>query len=118
MSRCGCLVRTMFLRFGSGRPKLSNVLRPITTMLPMVICLNHLKSSGKCHGIWLPAPITRFSDIAAMALKCFIYERAFFSSHHESTLRATSEFLRQELLCQADPMIVELIQQAITRLSP
>ena len=41
-------------------------------MLPVVICLNHLKSSGKCHGILLPLPITRFSDMAAMALKCFI----------------------------------------------
>jgi hypothetical protein len=30
--------------------------------------LNHLKSSGKCQGILLAAPITRFSDIAAMAL--------------------------------------------------
>src|SRR6185437_14304801 len=59
-------------RFGSGLPMDSNVLRPITTTLPVVSCLNHLKSSGKCHGILLPAPITRLSDMAAMALKCFI----------------------------------------------
>src|SRR5207244_2211617 len=36
---------------------------------PVVIFLNHLKSSGKCHGIALPMPITRLSDMAAMALK-------------------------------------------------
>ena len=47
----------------------SNVLRPITNTCPIVVRLNHSKSSGKCHGIVLPEPITRFSDIAAMALK-------------------------------------------------
>src|SRR3569833_169531 len=62
----------MVSRFGNGLPIDSNVLRPITTTLPVVSCLNHLKSSGKCHGILLPAPITRLSDIAAIALKCFI----------------------------------------------
>jgi hypothetical protein len=46
----------------------------MTTTLPVVIFLNHLKSSGRCHGILLPAPITRFSDIAAMALKYFTDE--------------------------------------------
>src|ERR1700690_823374 len=71
MSRCGCFVITMFLRFGRGWPRLSNGLRPMTITLPIVIFLNHLKSSGRCHGILFPAPITRFSDIAAMALKCF-----------------------------------------------
>src|SRR5882724_4958362 len=50
----------------------SKVFRPITMMWPVVSCLNHLKSSGKCHGILFPAPITRLSDIAAMALKCFM----------------------------------------------
>src|ERR1035437_1065174 len=72
MRLCGCRVSTRFFRFGSGWPRLSNVLRPMTTTLPIVIFLNHLKSSGRCHGILLPAPITRFCDIAAMALKCFI----------------------------------------------
>ena len=71
MSDCGCRVRIKFFRFGSGFPKLSNVLRPITTTFPMVVALNHLKSSGKCQGRVLPAPITRFRDIAAMALKYF-----------------------------------------------
>src|SRR5262245_29472355 len=46
----------------------SKVFLPITTTLPVVICLNHLKSSGRCHGILFPAPMTRFSDMAAMAL--------------------------------------------------
>ena len=68
MSFCGCRVSTRFFRFGSGLPRLSKVLRPITTTLPIVVCLNHLKSSGRCQGILFPAPITRFNDIAAMAL--------------------------------------------------
>ena len=49
----------------------SKVLRPMTTTWPVVIFLNHLKSSGKCHGILFPCPMTRFSLIAAMALKYF-----------------------------------------------
>src|SRR5687767_2366107 len=51
---------------------LSNVFLPITMTFPVVIFLNHLKSSGRCHGILFPLPITRFSLIAAIALKCFI----------------------------------------------
>ena len=43
----------------------------MTTTFPVVILLNHLKSSGKCHGILFPCPITRFNDIAAMALNRF-----------------------------------------------
>src|SRR5262245_44575872 len=62
-------LRTMVVRLGSGLPMDSKVLRPITTTWPVVIFLNHWKSSGKCHGILPPAPITRFSDMAAMALK-------------------------------------------------
>jgi len=49
----------------------SKVLRPMTMTCPVVVCLNHRKSSGRCHGIRLPAPITRLSDIAAMAWKRF-----------------------------------------------
>ena len=59
-------------RFGSGLPMDSKVLRPITTTFPVVIFLNHLKSSGRCHGILFPFPMTRFSLIAAMALKYFM----------------------------------------------
>src|SRR5207247_11250330 len=61
----------MVVRFGNGFPIDSNVFRPITITWPVVIFLNHLKSSGKCHGIWFPRPITRFSDMAAMVLKRF-----------------------------------------------
>jgi hypothetical protein len=50
-------------------------LRPMTITLPVVSCLNHLKSSGKCQGILLPAPMTRLRDMAAMALKRFITNR-------------------------------------------
>src|SRR6266704_5726837 len=64
-------LRTRVVRLGNGLPMDSNVLRPITITWPVVIFLNHLKSSGKCHGILPPAPITRFSDMAAMALKGF-----------------------------------------------
>ena len=35
----------------------------------MVVRLKNLKSSGRCHGISLPRPITRFNDIAAMVEK-------------------------------------------------
>ena len=38
-------------RLGNGLPMDSKVFRPITITLPVVICLNHLKSSGRCHGI-------------------------------------------------------------------
>src|SRR5579863_4359904 len=103
-SRCkrpGCRLRTMLMRFGSGLPRLSNVLRPMMTTLPEVNCLNHLKSSGRCHGILLPAPITRFSDIAAMALKCFICESGFFVLRREPNLELILAFLQQEHLCVA-----------------
>src|SRR6266849_3190136 len=59
------------VRLGSGWPRDAKVLRPITTIWPVVIFLNHLKSSGRRQGILLPLPITRLSDMAAMALKCF-----------------------------------------------
>src|ERR1051325_2162995 len=65
------LLSTTVSRFGSGLPMDSNVFRPITITCPVVVSLNHLKSSGMCQGILFPIPITRFSDIAAMALKCF-----------------------------------------------
>src|SRR5437763_1101632 len=67
----GELVKTMVVRFGSGLPMDSKVFRPITTTWPVVIFLNHLKSSGRCQGILFPAPITRLRDMAAMALKGF-----------------------------------------------
>src|SRR2546426_8152523 len=69
-SNCARL-RTTVSRLGSGLPIDSNVLRPITITCPVVIFLNHLKSSGKCHGILLPWPMTRLIDMAAIALKCF-----------------------------------------------
>jgi len=59
----------MVVRLGKHLPIESNVRRPMTMTCPVVIFLNHLKSSGKCHGILLPAPITRLSDMAAIALK-------------------------------------------------
>src|ERR1039457_6194427 len=68
---CGERVRTMVVRFGSGLPMDSKVLRPMTMTWPVVIFLNHLKSSGRCHGMRLPAPITRLRDMAAMALNGF-----------------------------------------------
>src|SRR6185369_8125843 len=61
------LLNTIVSRFGRGFPIDSNVFRPITTMWPVVVFLNHAKSSGRCHGIRLPSPITRFFDIAAIA---------------------------------------------------
>src|SRR2546427_6313869 len=66
-------VRIMVVRLGRGLPIDSKVRRPMTTIWPVVIFLNHLKSSGRCHGILLPAPMTRLSDMAAMALKGFTF---------------------------------------------
>jgi len=60
-------LNTMVSRPGSGRPMDSKVLRPITNTCPSVVALNHLKSSGKCHGMRGPSPMTRLSDMAAMA---------------------------------------------------
>ena len=65
----GLRVSTTVSRPGNGRPIDSNVLRPIASTWPIVVSLNHLKSSGKCQGMVLPLPIARLSDIAAMALK-------------------------------------------------
>src|ERR1019366_3316097 len=64
-------VRTIVVRFGSGLPMDWKVLRPMTMTWPVVIFLNHLKSSGRCHGMRLAAPITRLRDMAAMALNGF-----------------------------------------------
>src|SRR5438445_1629782 len=64
-------VRIMVVRLGRGLPIDSKVRRPMTTIWPVVIFLNHLKSSGRCQGILLPAPMTRLSDMAAIALKHF-----------------------------------------------
>src|SRR5882724_10030848 len=67
----GELVRTTVVRLGNGLPMDSKVFRPMTITWPVVIFLNQLKSSGKCHGILFPAPITRLRDMAAMALNGF-----------------------------------------------
>mgnify|MGYP003330329240 CR=1 FL=1 len=75
-------LRTMVVRLGSGLPMDSNVLRPITMTWPVVVALNHLKSSGKCHGILFPAPMTRFKDMAAMAWKGFILS-ADYAGHFD-----------------------------------
>src|SRR5882724_3132445 len=84
-------LRTIVVRFGSGLPIDSNVLRPMTMTWPVVIFLNHLKSSGKCHGILLPAPITRLSDIAAIAL------RGFTTSNRNRRLDARMRFVAEQL---------------------
>lgn len=64
-------LNTIVLRLGSGLPTDSNVFRPMTKICPVVNCLNHLSSSGRCQGMRLRQPMTRFSDMAAMALKRF-----------------------------------------------
>src|SRR5215470_9715632 len=65
-------VRTRVVRLGRGFPIDSKVFRPITMTCPVVIFLNHLKSSGRCQGMVLRKPMTRLRDIAAIALKGFI----------------------------------------------
>ena len=60
---------TTLRRRGSGRPSDSHVFRPITTVCPVVCSLKNFKSSGNRHGIFPPAPMTRFSPSAAMAFQ-------------------------------------------------
>src|SRR5882724_2283820 len=64
-------VSTRVMRLGSGWPMESKVLLPMTMTWPVVFRLNHWKSSGRCHGMRLPAPITRLRDMAATALNGF-----------------------------------------------
>src|SRR6185369_15026951 len=94
-------LRTIVVRFGSGLPIDSNVFRPITTTWPVVIFLNHLKSSGKCHGIFPAAPITRFSDMAAMALKGYIAQRLVISKLYAGDVTLSTEPLRDGRTLQA-----------------
>src|SRR6266511_4269716 len=75
-------LNTIVSRPGSGLPMDSKVLRPITTTFPVVNFLNHLKSSGRCHGILFPAPMTRFSLMAAMALKRFTSRLSLYFRRH------------------------------------
>ncbi len=73
-------VTTMLVRPGSGRPMLSNVLRPMISGLPIVIRLKCAKSDGSRHGIWLPLPITPFSATAAIMATATVMRRPSFSS--------------------------------------
>ena len=54
----------MFSRPGSGRPMLSQVLRPMTSGLPIVAALNRLRSVGRRQGNPLSRPMTPFSAMA------------------------------------------------------
>src|SRR6185369_4661780 len=92
-----------FFRLGRGRPRLSKVLRPMTTTLPIVVCLNHLKSSGKCHGILLSAPITRFNDIATMALRCFKVQGFYIECPEDSNTDSRRCNLRTTMTAFATP---------------
>src|SRR6266508_3123952 len=80
-------LNTIVSRSGSGLPMDSKVLRPITTTLPVVSFLNHLKSSGRCHGILFSAPMTRFSLMAAMALNRFTGRLSLHLRRHRHECR-------------------------------
>jgi hypothetical protein len=41
--------------------------------LPRVVALKYLKSAGKCHGMLLSTPITRFSPRAAIRLRGSVF---------------------------------------------
>ena len=56
----------VFLRPGSDRPMLTHVLLPMMMGQPIVRSLKYFQSSGRCHGIAPPMPMTLFSDAAAM----------------------------------------------------
>src|SRR5213080_3443046 len=92
-------LRTIVVRFGNGFPRDSKVFRPITMTWPVVIFLNHLKSSGRCQGIRLPRPMTRFSDMAAMALKCFMGWSSSFSLSVQGSIVGTTRRLNSNSHC-------------------
>ena len=58
----------MVRRPGSTRPIESNVLRPMTIGWPIVVRLKNAKSSGRCHGMSLSAPMTPLRPTAAMSV--------------------------------------------------
>src|SRR5664279_3982912 len=98
-------VSTIVVRFGSALPMDSKVRRPITMTWPVVICLNHLKSSGKCHGMRLPAPITRLSDMAAIALKGFTHLMLAQRARPVNARGAPDSTKLREPLSRFDPLI-------------
>jgi hypothetical protein len=61
------LVKTTFRLLGSGSRIESNVLRPITTVCPVVSFLKCFKSAGRCHGSAPLSPITPFTSMAIMS---------------------------------------------------
>src|ERR1019366_6465005 len=98
-------VSTIVVRFGSGLPMDSNVYRPMTMTWPVVVFLNHLKSSGKCHGMRLPAPITRLSDMAAIALKGFTHLMLAQRARPVNARGAPDSTKLREPLSRFDPLI-------------
>src|SRR3954467_4828716 len=68
--QCGCLVSTTLRRPGSGRTDAGNesqVARPMTTVAPLVSCLNSCWSSGNRHGRAPSRPMTRSAASAQMS---------------------------------------------------
>src|SRR5436190_12532496 len=51
----------------------SKVCRPITRTCPIVVRLKNAKSSGRCHGMSGPLPMTPFRATAAMRVTWVIY---------------------------------------------
>src|SRR6476659_2670739 len=68
---CADRLSTSTSRPVKGTGSASNVFRPTTTMLPMVVALNQARSAGRCQGTLVPDPMTRFCDMAAIALNGF-----------------------------------------------
>src|SRR5690606_12498271 len=62
----GCRLTTRLSRPGSGRPRESQVLRPMMIGLFKVNALTCLRSAGRCQGMLLFNPITRSWAQAAM----------------------------------------------------
>ena len=68
----GCRVRIMFLRFGSGGEALER-LAPHHDHVAHRHFFEPLEILRQVPWDFAAAPITRFSDIAVLALKCFAF---------------------------------------------
>ena len=77
---------TILVRPGNGLPIDSQVFLPIMMLLPMVVRLKYLRSSGSFQGNLLLRPIVLFSAIAQINAR-FIYVFALLSLISKFTQR-------------------------------
>jgi hypothetical protein len=67
-------VTTTFILPGKTLPSESKVFLPIRIGFPIVLRRKFLRSSGKCHGNWFPAPMTLLLATAAIRDKFIAFK--------------------------------------------